>query len=200
MKTIKITIRSFILLLFTGFISISAYAQTVSEEQVNTKKENRFHFGFESEIMTWINSGYHGSFWFGRNGLRARFVVASATYPQSFTPEGFKNLTSDFYEVEIDYFFGKKRKDFRGFWVALGPGYTQQTIESETTGLKGSIDLIDLHTGVGYAVNIFKGFYINPWVGIDIHLNAPKEVNIGTEIWNPRIIDPVFGVKLGYSF
>jgi hypothetical protein len=48
------------------------------------------------------------------------------------------------------------------------------------------VDLIDLHTGVGYAINLYKGLYINPWVGLSIHLNAPKEVNIGAEIWNPR--------------
>lgn len=200
MKIKNILVRPSMLVLCAGFLSVGAFAQSTIEGAANSKDANKFHFGFESEIMTWINNGYHGSFWFGKNGLRARLVVASATYPQYLNPEGFKNLTSDFYEIEFDYFFGKRKNEFRGLWCALGSGYTQQSIQSKATNLKRSIDLIDLHTGVGYALNLYKGLYINPWVGLSIHLNAPTEVNIGAEIWNPRKVDPVFGAKLGYSF
>lgn len=161
--------------------------------------EKKWHFGFESEIVTWINQGYHGSFWMGRNGLRARLVIAKATYPDSFNPEGFTDLTSEFYEIEFDYFFGKKRSEFRGLWVALGTGYTRQSIQSETTYIRASTDLIDLHSGVGYAITIYKGLYITPWVGVDLHLNA-QDVEVGNEIWTPNFIDPVFGAKVGYSF
>jgi len=161
--------------------------------------KEKLSFGVESEIMTWLNQGYHGSFWIGKKGFRARFVVAKATYPDNFNPEGFTNLTSEFYEIEFDYFFGKKRNKFRGLWVALGTGYTKQNIESETTNITASTDLIAMHTGVGYAINLYKGLYINPWVGITLHLNA-QEVNVGNEIWKPNLIDPVFGAKIGYSF
>jgi hypothetical protein len=197
---ITITARTFIQLLSIVFTTMGAYAQSETEEQSNRRETNKVHYGVETEIMTWINSGYHGSLWLGKNGMRVRFVVASATFPEYLNPEGFKNLTSDFYEIEFDYFFGKKRREFRGLWYALGSGYTKQTIESKTTNLQSSVDLIDLHTGVGYAINLYKGLYINPWVGLSIHLNAPKEVNIGAEIWKPRTIDPVLGAKLGYSF
>ena len=159
-----------------------------------------YSYGFESEIMCFINNGYHGSFWFGKNGLRARLVLAKATYPDYLNPDGFTNLTSKFYEIEIDYYFGKKRREFRGLWYALGAGYTQQSIKSVATNEDGIIDLIDLHTGVGYAISIYKGLYINPWIGIDLHINAPNEVNVGKEIWKPRKIDPVLGAKIGYSF
>jgi hypothetical protein len=87
---------------------MGAYAQSETIEQSNSKRTNKVLFGLESEIMTWINSGYHGSFWLGKNGKRIRLVVASATFPKYLNPEGFKNLTSDFYEIEFDYFFGKK--------------------------------------------------------------------------------------------
>jgi hypothetical protein len=197
---ITITARTFIQLLSIVFTTMGAYAQSETEEQSNRRETNKVHYGVETEIMTWINSGYHGSLWLGKNGMRVRFVVASATFPEYLNPEGFKNPTSDFYEIEFDYFFGKKRREFRGLWYALGSGYTKQTIESKTTNLQSSVDLIDLHTGVGYAINLYKGLYINPWVGLSIHLNAPKEVNIGAEIWKPRTIDPVLGAKLGYSF
>jgi hypothetical protein len=200
MKLMNARFKPFVLAVFAGFLSLATYAQATIEDKSTGKAVNKFHFGIESEIMTWINNGYHGSFWFGRNGLRVRVVVASVTYPQSLNPEGFKNLTSDFYEIEFDYFFGKRKNEFRGLWCALGSGYTQQSIQSMATNLKRSIDLIDLHTGVGYALNLYKGLYINPWVGLSIHLNAPTEVNIGAEIWNPRKVDPVFGAKLGYSF
>ena len=167
-------------------------------EKSDTK--NDFHFGFESEMMTFINNGYHGSFWAGQNGLRARLVVAKATFPSSLTPAGFKNLTSYFYECEIDYFFSKRKNEFRGIWFALGFGYTLQEIESIATNNKASVNLFDLHTGIGYVIQVYKGLYINPWIGLDLHLNAPKEVNVGSQIWRPRMFDPVLGIKLGYSF
>ncbi len=187
----KIFINKLILLLIFFIVATNyAFAQDSKE---------KLSFGIESEIMTWINQGYHGSFWIGKKGLRTRFVVAKATYPDNFNPEGFTNLTSEFYEIEFDYFFGENRNDFRGFWVALGTGYTKQSIESESTNITRSIDLISMHTGVGYAINLYKGLYINPWLGITLHLNT-QEINVGSEIWEPNLIDPVLGAKIGYSF
>jgi hypothetical protein len=183
-------IRKTLLLLFTIVLSNHTFAQD---------SEKKLSFGVESEIMTWINKGYHGSLWMGRNGFRARLVIAKATYPDSFNPEGFTNLTSEFYEMEFDYFFGKKRNEFRGLWVALGTGYTKQSIESETTSISASTDLMVLHTGIGYAINIYKGLYTTPWLGMALHLNA-QDVEVGNETWTPNFMDPVFGAKIGYSF
>lgn len=178
-------------LLFLGLgIAIEGYAQQAGEEII---------LGLESEIMCFINKGYHGSVWLGYKGFRTRFVVAQSTYPDRLAPEGFKNLRSQFYEVEIDFFLGKRRKEYRGLWVASGFGLTKQSLESETTGLKGDINLFDWHNGVGYAIGIYKGLYINPWIGIDVHMN-PRNVAIGYETWKPNIIDPVGGAKIGYSF
>lgn len=180
-------------------LSLGSFAQ---EKNVVKSKfaEKPLHFGFESEINTFINSGWHGSVWVGKGGHRARLVVAKAKFPKSFTPSGFKDLQSTFFEIEIDNYFGKKRDEFRGFWFALGGGYTIQSIKSETTGLKGEIDLFDLHSGIGYAISLYKGLYINPWLGVDVHLNAPSKVAIGNEIWKPSKIEPVLGAKIGYSF
>jgi hypothetical protein len=74
------------------------------------------------------------------------------------------------------------------------------SIESKTTGAGAQITVNDLHSGIGYAVSITDGFYINPWIGIDVHLNVPNKVQVGTETWNPRKVDPVGGVKLGINF
>ncbi|MCF6259108.1 MAG: hypothetical protein L3J98_02945 [Gammaproteobacteria bacterium] len=189
MKNIFIS-RLILLVIFFVVTTNYVFAQDSKE---------KLSFGVESETMTWLNKGYHGSFWVGTKGLRTRFVVAKATYPDKFSPEGFENLTSEFYEIEFDYFFGEKRNEFRGLWVALGAGYTKQSIESKTTNITESIDLIAMHTGVGYAINLYKGFYINPWLGITLHLNS-REVNVGSEVWKPNVIDPVLGVKIGYSF
>lgn len=186
----KLTIKILILLFIGMPVCFRANGQEL---------QKKISFGIESEVMSYINKGYHGSFWVGINGVRSRFVYAQATYPSSFAPKGFKNFKSRFYEVEIDVFFGKKRKEYRGLWYALGLGFTKQSVESETTSLKGNINLFDIHTGAGYAIGIYKGLYINPWVGLDIHTN-PKSIEIGNEVWKPHIIDPVGGAKIGYRF
>lgn len=180
-----------LVLLFLGLVTaIRGYAQKV---------DGKITFGLESEIMCFINQGYHGSVWVGYNGFRSRFVVAQSTYPDRLDPKGFKNLKSQFYEIEVDFFLGKRRKEYRGLWVASGFGLTKQSIESEITGLRGHANLFDWHSGVGYAIGIYKAIYINPWIGLDIHIN-PKNIYIGDEKWRPNIIDPVGGAKIGYSF
>lgn len=184
------------------FLFICAFMVTqvslFAQDSTNAVTKNKI--GLESEIMTWINGGYHGSVWIGKNGHRARFVIAKATYPDYLNPEGFTNLTSTFFEIETDHFFGKKKTEFRGLWFAIGAGYTKQSITSKLSGIEETIHLFDIHTGVGYALSIYKRLYINPWIGIDLHVNAPKQVNVGSEIWEPRIVDPVLGAKIGYSF
>lgn len=195
MQRIKITFFTLFVVLLAILFSQPIYAQNASEKPLR--------FGVESEIMTWINSGYHGSFWIGKKGHRARAVFAKATYPNYLNPDGFKNLTSVFYEIETDHFFGKKKNEFRGFWFALGAGYTKQSIISERNNQKKTIDLLDVHSGIGYAISLYKDWYINPWIGIDYHINAPKEVWFDandSNVWKPRKIDPVLGAKIGYSF
>ncbi len=163
------------------------------------QSDKKVSFGIESEVMSFINKGYHGSFWIGYNGIRSRFVIAEATYPNSFSPKGFKDLNSQFYEMEIDFYIGKHRKEYKGLWYAAGFGLTKQSIISEQTGMKGKINLFDFHTGIGYTIGIYEGLYVNPWIGLDVHLNS-KKVRIGDETWKPHFIDPVGGAKIGYSF
>lgn len=186
--------KAMFLLFFAVTLCQLAYSQELAQ-----KSSKKVTFGIESEIMTFVNKGYHGSFWVGVNGIRSRFVYAKSTFPSSFTPDGFKNLTSTFYEMEVDFFIQRKRKEYRGLWVAIGCGLTQQSIKSKSTDLKGTINLFDIHSGVGYAIGLYKGLYINPWIGIDLHTNV-KNVQVGNERWKPNFIEPVGGAKIGYRF
>jgi hypothetical protein len=161
-------------------------------------KPTGWKFGFESEILTWIQGGYHGSVWLGRDGLRLRAVVAQATFPQGLTPNGFRDLTSQFYEMECDLFLGDRADKFRGTWIALGGGLTRQSIRSDD-GHEGRLLLADIHSGFGYTTALPRGFTLNPWVGIDLHLNTPDQVAVGSQIWKPRWFDPVLGCKAGWS-
>jgi hypothetical protein len=156
--------------------------------------------GIESEVVTFLNNGYHGSVWFGAEGRRIRFVYAKATYPGALTPSGFTNWTSRFKEAEFDFFFGDRKNDFRGPWFAIGAGQTEMSIESKSTAATARITSNDLHSGIGYAISVANKFYVNPWIGIDVHLNVPGSVQVGTETWNPRKVDWVGGMKLGLNF
>ncbi len=102
--------------------------------------------------------------------------------------------------MEIDFFFGAESNKFRGVWFAIGGGETETSIESKATGETAEITTTDLHSGIGYAISIANSFYINPWIGIDVHLDAPDEVQVGDETWEPRKVDFVGGMKLGINF
>lgn len=156
--------------------------------------------GIESDTVPFLNKGYHGSVWYGSAGKRIRLVYAKATFPDAFTPDGFSNLTSRFKEMEFDFFIGKRREEFLGPWIAIGGGRTDMSIQSSTTGATATITSNDLHSGIGYAIPVTEGFYINPWIGVDIHLNALEKVQVGNETWNPRKADLVGGMKLGIKF
>lgn len=156
--------------------------------------------GIESETLAFLNKGYHGSIWYGSGGKRIRLVYSKVTFPGAFEPEGFTNLTARFKEVEFDFFVGDQRDNFRGLWIALGGGQTNMSIESKTTSATATITSNDLHTGIGYAVSVRGGFYVNPWIGADVHLNTPNRVQVGSETWYPRRVDLVGGMKLGLQF
>ncbi|SHF35593.1 hypothetical protein [Dysgonomonas macrotermitis] len=180
-------------------IAVTASIQLYSQEIKKIESSKKLTIGIESEVMCYINKGYHGSFWVGMNGIRSRFVFAKSTFPSSFAPDGFKNLTSTFYEMEVDFFIGKQKREYKGLWIAAGLGLTNQSIESKSTGLKGDTNLFDIHSGAGYAISLYKALYINPWIGIDIHTNT-KNISVGNETWKPNIIDIVGGAKIGYRF
>lgn len=178
--------KTFIVILLTSMILFSNLASA--------------DYGFEFESITYLNKGYHGSAWYGKNGKRVRLIYASVTYPEMLNPDGFKNYTSTFKEIEFDFYFGEDKDNFREIWFAAGAGQTDMSVESKSTGKTATITSTDFHTGVGYAISVKNNFYINPWIGADVHLDAPKTVNVGSEIWQPQIIEIVGGMKLGFDF
>ena len=157
-------------------------------------------YGFESNVPTFFLGGYHGSFWYGDNGYRARLVTAKAVYPSGLVEAGFKDKTLTFLEVEFDFFFGESANKFRGFWLSGGGGRTKQEITSEKTGVAASIYTDDFHFGAGYTFEVAPRITVNPWVGGDYHLNSPRAVAVGSETWNPKELELVGGIKLGIDF
>jgi hypothetical protein len=128
-------------------------------------------------------------------------VTAKSSYPSGLVESGFKDQTlTFFYEIEFDVFFGENKDNFRGFWLAGGFGRTKHDITSETTGIDASIHTNDIHFGTGYTFEISKNFTVNPWIGAAYHINAPSSVAVGSEVWSPKEIDLVGGLKLGFEF
>lgn len=157
-------------------------------------------YGFESNVTVFLLDGYHGSVWYGENGYRVRVVTAKAVYPSGMVASGFKNKILTFNEIEFDVFFGKNKNDFHGAWVAGGLGRTKHEITSKTTDMSNQIYTIDIHFGTGYTHEILENFTVNPWLGGVYHVDAPDSVAVGDEIWSPKKINFVGGVKLGFEF
>lgn len=131
---IKLILATFLLL--TGLCSGNAHANA----------------GFESEVLTFLNKGYHASVWYGYFGKRLRLVYSRLAYRWAFTPAGFSDFAAKFKEVEFDFIVGEQRTEFRGLWFALGGGRTDLSITSQTTGATAVVTSNDLHTGIGYAI------------------------------------------------
>lgn len=184
----------------TGIAKIIISAPLLALNAYSNVAQAQSHYGFESNVTTFIGNGYHGSFWYGKNGLRARAILSRAVYPDKLTADGFKDKTLTYREVEFDFFFGANADKFRGFWLAAGFGRTDHEITSKSTEIQASISTNDLHFGGGYTFELTSRFTCNPWLGGDYHASAPDEVKVGNETWNPKKLELVAGLKLGIDF
>ncbi len=181
--------RLFLILLI--FVSINLFAQQENEREIKV--------GIETNILPFFYNGYHGSLWVGKNGYRARLVAAKADYPKNTVPDGFRKMTLSFYEIEFDIFFGDKKTEFLGWWLATGIGQTNHQVTTLINDLTENVNTIDIHIGIGYTFNLWKGLTVNPWGGLAWHTNFPNEITVGSEVWEPKSISPVGGLKIGYT-
>ncbi|TGV00740.1 hypothetical protein [Flavivirga rizhaonensis] len=196
-----------ILALFISFVFLpklmsgqnnSVSALENSSTQNNDAIQTKFKVGVETNILPFLYNGYHGSIWGGKNGYRLRLVTAKTDYPSSTVPEGFSKVNLTFYEVEFDAFFGRRKSEFIGFWLASGIGRT--THEATTSnGISDKTTTTDIHFGIGYTFSVWKGLTVNPWVGGAWHTDFPDEIVVGSEIWRPNSLSPVGGLKIGYT-
>lgn len=160
--------------------------------------KRRIVVGVEADVLPYVLGGAHGDVWAGLDGWRARAIAATTPAPSFFTPAGFDDLRTTIVEMELDRFFGPNAAEFRGPWIAAGGGFSYLTIAANDHAGAGSISAFEVSGGVGWTIPVLAGFYVDPWVGFTYEF-TPEVVAVGTQEWRPTRLNPLLGIKIGWS-
>lgn len=158
-------------------------------------------WGFESDVVGWATGGYHGSAWFGSEQVRVRIVKAVFFAPSFTVPSGFERLRNEAWEFFVDVAWRPRPSRFEGLWSGVGLELYDRQIRDESSGTDAGFDALELALRTGYIWRPFDaGFYLNPWVGLNVRLDGDSSVLVGERTYSAPRVSPVASLKLGWQF
>lgn len=158
-------------------------------------------WGFESDAIGWASGGYHGSAWFGSEQVRVRVVKAVFFAPSFIVPEGFERLRHEAWEFFVDVAWRPRPARFEGLWSGVGLELYDRTIRDASTGTDAEFDALELALRTGYIWRPFDaGFYVNPWIGLNVRLDGDATVLVGERVYAAPRLSPLASLKLGWQF
>jgi len=158
-------------------------------------------FGFESDLFAWASGGYHASAWFGTEQLRVRAINAVFYSPGFMVPDGFEHLRNQAWEFFVDVAWRAHANRFEGVWTGVGVELYYRRVRNSDTGAEERFEALEPAIRTGYIWRPFHaGFYINPWIGVNVRVDGDAAVDVGGRTYSaPRVI-PLASVKLGWQF
>lgn len=158
-------------------------------------------FGFESDLYAWVSGGYHASAWFGTERVRVRAIRAVFYSPELTVPDGFERLRNEAWEFFVDVAWRPPGQRFEGFWSGVGLELYYRRVRSSSSGDEKDFEALEPALRAGYIWRPFNaGFYINPWVGVNIRVDGEGSVPFDDRTYSaPRVV-PLASVKLGWQF
>lgn len=158
-------------------------------------------WGVESDVVGWATGGYHGSAWFGSEQVRVRLVKAVFFAPDFTVPSGFERLRNEAWEFFVDVTWRPRPARFEGLWSGVGLELYDRQIRDESSGTVADLDSLELALRTGYIWRPFDaGFYLNPWVGLNLRLDGDSSVLVGERTYSAPRVSPVASLKLGWQF
>ncbi len=156
-------------------------------------------WGVESDAVSWPTGGYHGSAWFGTEQVRVRIVKALFYSPDFIVPEGFERLRNEAWEFFIDVAWRPRPARFEGLWSGIGLELYERTIRDASSDTEADFDALELAVRTGYIWRPFDaGFYVNPWIGLNVRLDGHASVVVGDRTYSAPRVSPIASVKLGW--
>ncbi|MDX2092562.1 MAG: hypothetical protein SFX73_32155 [Kofleriaceae bacterium] len=157
--------------------------------------------GLESDVIGWASGGYHGSLWYGTEKLRVRIVKAVFYAPGFTVPDGFEDLRNEAWEFFIDTAWRPRGARFQGLWSGVGLELYDRELRDEASGATARFDALELALRTGYIWHPFSaGFYLNPWIGLNVRVDGADSVLVGERTYTPTRLTPLASLKLGWRF
>jgi hypothetical protein len=159
-----------------------------------------WRFGSEVDLLPYINKGYYGSAFAGRDGWRFRVVAARSTMPSFLVKDGFRDKRSDAYAALVDRFFGNKKDRLEGFWIGGGVEDWRSRIRTESATSYAHYNNVMLTAGAGYVWKFSSHFYLNPWVAGHFAMGGARDIAVAGKTYTQPAFTPEASVKLGFMF
>lgn len=158
-------------------------------------------WGFESDGIGWATGGYHASAWGGDEQVRVRIVKALFYAPDFIVPDGFERLRNDVWEFFVDVAWRPRPARFEGVWSGVGLELYDREIRDQTSGTDSRFQALELALRTGYIWRPFNaGFYVNPWVGLNVRIDGDARVLVGERTYSAPRASPLASLKLGWQF
>lgn len=182
----------------TILISLLLLASTLFGQQIKTDSLlTEKSIGTELDLLPYVSGGYYLSAWYGIDQFRFRSILTKTSVPQFVVADGYSDNKLNVVAFIADYFF---KKNFEGFWIGTGLEYWDSQIKYEAENKNASYNNTVFTLGGGYVWKFYDNFYLNPWVAFHYIVAGDKEVNFGSNTFNPNVFTPEASIKIGWHF
>jgi len=151
----------------------------------------------EVDVLPMATGGWYSSVAAGRDAWRLRLVAASVTVPDRFAPTGWEKAQTRAQALLVDRFF---RPGFTGPWVGGGVERWDEDLKRTQGPERVRLRSLQATLGMGWAVPIGRGFYVNPWLAIHRRIAGDRAVSIPQGECRPRALQAEASLKIGYLF
>ncbi len=156
--------------------------------------------GFESDFIGWATSGYHVSGWYGTERVRVRTVKALFYTPELLVADGFGQLRNEVWEFFVDVTVQPPGSRFERLWYGVGLELYERRILEDGTREATDYMSLELALRAGYIWHPFNaGFYINPWVGLNVRVDGDSSVRVGDSTFAAPRLTPLASLKVGWE-
>jgi hypothetical protein len=198
LRSFHITGFAFILILM--FSSAALLAQHPLRLDAGPAESRSWKFGTEVDVLPYAMGGYYASAFGGHDGWRYRGVAARSDAPSFLVTSGFEKKRTDAYALLADRFFGSRRSQLRGVWLAGGGEFWQSRIRQENTSSFTHYDNVVLTGGGGYVWKLSNHFYLNPWSAMHVVVAGDRKINVSGKMYEQPRLTPEASVKIGFIF
>lgn len=162
----------------------------------DTPKET-LRWATEVDLLPFATGGWYGSVAAGRGVWRLRVVAASLNVPDRFAPVGWEEAQTRAQALLVDRFF---RPGFTGPWIGGGIERWDEDLKWSQGPERARLKSLQATLGMGWAMPLGRGFYVNPWLAIHQRIAGDRTVAIPQGECRPKPFQAEASVKIGYLF
>lgn len=173
-----------------------APAATATPAAAEAPQASSFHADAEIDPTAYILKGYSLHVGMGGDHFRVDLGAFAMAVPTFMHGNKALDVSFDGFGVKFEYF---PFAEYTGAFVGVGTGMMNTLVRLKGSDLAKRQTHVSAGAHIGYRIDIYKGFYATPWVGVDYTFDA-KDVTLGGETYKGESVSFFPAVHLGYRF